>query len=166
MRTETISFNPRHTDLLEEFNQQASVIEQYFNQKIQDKEITKEELLSQIKSFEVAGHLTQRFRKCGKRFCKCARGRLHGPYWYHYQFIDGRLKTQYLCPVSRTNAKLKEIQVGINNRKYNRRLLRLIKKLEQEICLLEQQMQQEIAIKKKILKERLEIENRRILKFI
>lgn len=34
--------------------------------------------------------------KCGKRRCKCAGGTGHGPYWYSYQWINGRVKSRYL----------------------------------------------------------------------
>lgn len=34
--------------------------------------------------------------RCGKEKCKCARGRLHGPYWYSYTRVGGKIKSQYL----------------------------------------------------------------------
>ncbi len=34
--------------------------------------------------------------KCGKKTCKCAKGQLHGPYWYAYYRVDGRLKREYV----------------------------------------------------------------------
>jgi hypothetical protein len=33
--------------------------------------------------------------KCGKAGCKCAGGKLHGPYWYEYRRLDGKLKKKY-----------------------------------------------------------------------
>lgn len=34
--------------------------------------------------------------RCGKKGCKCAGGKLHGPYWYAYWMEDGETKSQYV----------------------------------------------------------------------
>lgn len=34
--------------------------------------------------------------KCGKKKCKCARGELHGPYWYAYWREGKRVKSKYI----------------------------------------------------------------------
>jgi len=34
--------------------------------------------------------------RCGKDKCKCARGKLHGPYWYSYTRIKDKVKSQYV----------------------------------------------------------------------
>lgn len=34
--------------------------------------------------------------RCGKDKCKCARGKLHGPYWYSYSRIEGKVKSRYV----------------------------------------------------------------------
>ena len=34
--------------------------------------------------------------RCGKEKCKCARGKLHGPYWYSYTRIKDKVKSQYV----------------------------------------------------------------------
>jgi hypothetical protein len=34
--------------------------------------------------------------RCGKNKCKCARGKLHGPYWYSYMRIEGIVKSKYI----------------------------------------------------------------------
>ena len=34
--------------------------------------------------------------RCGKEKCKCANGKLHGPYWYSYMRVGGRVKSQYI----------------------------------------------------------------------
>ena len=34
--------------------------------------------------------------KCGKPNCRCARGTLHGPYWYLYQRRNGKLTSKYV----------------------------------------------------------------------
>lgn len=39
--------------------------------------------------------------KCGKKVCKCARGELHGPYWYAYWRDGKRVKSKYLGPTLR-----------------------------------------------------------------
>jgi hypothetical protein len=41
---------------------------------------------------------TYRFEgvRCGKEICKCAEGKLHGPYWYAYWSEDGRTRSRYI----------------------------------------------------------------------
>lgn len=34
--------------------------------------------------------------RCGKEKCKCTRGELHGPYWYSYTRVKGKVKSQYI----------------------------------------------------------------------
>jgi hypothetical protein len=34
--------------------------------------------------------------RCGKKTCKCARGRLHGPYWYSYIRDKDKVTSQYI----------------------------------------------------------------------
>jgi hypothetical protein len=34
--------------------------------------------------------------RCGKEKCKCTRGKLHGPYWYSYARVKGKVKSQYV----------------------------------------------------------------------
>jgi len=34
--------------------------------------------------------------KCGKPTCKCAKGTLHGPYWYAYSKNNGKLSSKYV----------------------------------------------------------------------
>lgn len=34
--------------------------------------------------------------RCGKQNCKCARGELHGPYFYHFVRVDGVLVKRYV----------------------------------------------------------------------
>lgn len=41
--------------------------------------------------------LVQAMSRCGKKECRCARGLLHGPYWYaRYRAASGRRKTKYI----------------------------------------------------------------------
>lgn len=34
--------------------------------------------------------------RCGHSPCKCERGELHGPYWYGYRRVDGRMVSRYI----------------------------------------------------------------------
>jgi hypothetical protein len=34
--------------------------------------------------------------RCGKETCKCARGKLHGPYWYSYTRVKDKVTSQYI----------------------------------------------------------------------
>ena len=34
--------------------------------------------------------------RCGKETCKCARGKLHGPYWYSYTRVKDKVISQYI----------------------------------------------------------------------
>ena len=36
--------------------------------------------------------------RCGRANCKCARGELHGPYFYRYAWADGRRAKLYVRP--------------------------------------------------------------------
>lgn len=48
--------------------------------------------------------------RCGKEKCKCARGKLHGPYWYSYTRVKDKVKSQYI------GKKLpREAERGLNN---------------------------------------------------
>ncbi len=37
--------------------------------------------------------------RCGKAGCKCAKGALHGGYWYAYFRSHGKLKSKYIGKV-------------------------------------------------------------------
>ncbi len=50
---------------------------------------------------ESKGAICGQWKRCGRPNCRCARGELHGPYYYRFYREDGRLKKQYLsakCP--------------------------------------------------------------------
>ena len=34
--------------------------------------------------------------RCGKEKCKCAQGKLHGPYWYSYSRLKDKVTSQYI----------------------------------------------------------------------
>lgn len=42
------------------------------------------------------GHVEARMVKCGKPGCKCARGELHGPYFYHRTWGGGTHQRRYV----------------------------------------------------------------------
>ena len=44
------------------------------------------------------GTVHRQFVRCGKASCKCARGELHGAYYYHFVRVNGKLKKRYLKP--------------------------------------------------------------------
>ena len=49
--------------------------------------------------------------RCGKEKCKCASGKLHGPYWYSYTRVEGRVKSQYIgkkCPIPENKRVIKK----------------------------------------------------------
>ena len=46
----------------------------------------------------IPGSVHQQFVKCGKSQCKCAKGELHGPYFYHFLRINGKRKKRYIPP--------------------------------------------------------------------
>ena len=81
--------------------------------------------------------------RCGKPNCKCARGELHGPYFYHFERVNGALVKRYVkakdaptmraaCAAWRANDK----QVREMRNKSHRQLRELIKKLRESEKLL------------------------------
>ena len=42
------------------------------------------------------GTVHEQFVRCGKPNCRCRRGPLHGPYYYHFRREAGRLKKEYI----------------------------------------------------------------------
>lgn len=57
--------------------------------------------------------LQQEGVKCGKDACACAKGELHGPYWYGYRTIAGRVRKKYFGVDKPTAAKLAEVDAGL-----------------------------------------------------
>lgn len=53
-----------------------------------------EDLLPKIAA--QGGTVHRQFVRCGKASCKCARGELHGPYYYHFVRVSGKLTKRYL----------------------------------------------------------------------
>lgn len=44
----------------------------------------------------LTGSLHLEFKKCGRSNCRCQRGALHGPYFYHHWREGGRQKKHYV----------------------------------------------------------------------
>lgn len=45
---------------------------------------------SNLQHKTLPGYVRSEYVKCGKSNCRCARGELHGPYFYHFTWADGR----------------------------------------------------------------------------
>jgi hypothetical protein len=76
--------------------------------------------------------------RCGKANCKCARGELHGPYFYHFTRVQGTLIKRYVkakdatliraaCDARRRNERRSRLTHKINIRE----LIRLVEKLRE-----------------------------------
>jgi hypothetical protein len=46
----------------------------------------------------VPGFLRAERKRCGRPNCRCARGELHGPYWYRRWREQGRQRRRYVAP--------------------------------------------------------------------
>ncbi len=44
--------------------------------------------------------ICRQYRKCGKPRCRCTNGRLHGPYYFYFYRVGGRLKKTYIRQVA------------------------------------------------------------------
>jgi hypothetical protein len=44
------------------------------------------------------GAVCPQWVRCGRPTCRCARGNLHGPYYYRFWREDGRLRKAYVKP--------------------------------------------------------------------
>jgi hypothetical protein len=42
------------------------------------------------------GAICAQYKKCGKSNCKCSRGELHGPYYYRFMWLGGRVIKSYV----------------------------------------------------------------------
>ena len=42
------------------------------------------------------GTVHEQWVRCGKRGCRCQKGKLHGPYYAHFYRAGGRLRKRYL----------------------------------------------------------------------
>jgi hypothetical protein len=67
----------------------------------------------------LAGAVCAQWRKCGKPGCRCARGQLHGPYWYRFWREAGRLRKAYV-----RSSELAETQTACEERRQQGRAAR------------------------------------------
>jgi hypothetical protein len=51
------------------------------------------------------GSLSQSFKRCGKRPCRCVLGQQHGPYWRLYWRESGRKRKRYVRPGDLANVR-------------------------------------------------------------
>ena len=81
------------------------------------------------------GSLQVEWRRCGKPRCRCARGDLHGPYWYRYWY-EGRRRRKAYVPRGRVPAvaagiaRWRELRPPLWS---TRRLLAELRRLEKEV---------------------------------
>src|SRR5262249_40103824 len=66
------------------------------------------------------GVVLHQFVTCGRPNCRCANGHLHGPYWYRFYRVNGRLRKEYVKP-----AELERVRAGCNARRQENRLRRV-----------------------------------------
>ncbi len=48
------------------------------------------------KTLPKIGPICEQFIRCGKLNCRCAQGKLHGPYFYMFYRFGGRLRKVYI----------------------------------------------------------------------
>jgi hypothetical protein len=93
--------------------------------------------------------------RCGKKTCKCGRGELHGPYYYHFERVDGVLVKRYVkakdvaamraaCEARQRRDKRQRLMLKMNFRAladaieqlrvYEKQLLRLTEVSNGEAC--------------------------------
>jgi hypothetical protein len=75
--------------------------------------------------------LHQQWTRCGKPSCRCARGALHGPYWYLFWRERGRLHKRYVprAELAQMRALVAEHRAGLA---LQRAALRLYRQLWRE----------------------------------
>ncbi len=74
------------------------------------------------------GCLVEKYRKCGRPGCKCARGELHGPSLYISRRVEGKTRYDY---VPKDKVDLAKVLVGRRTRLYKARAQ--IQKINQEL---------------------------------
>lgn len=84
------------------------------------------------------GTICSQMIRCGKPNCKCKQGQLHGPYFYHFQRINGALVKKYVkaADVSQMRAacearRKEEGQRRLANKLSDRALIKAIKQLRE-----------------------------------
>jgi hypothetical protein len=64
------------------------------------------------------GVVCRQWVKCGRPVCRCARGNLHGPYFYRFWRENGRLRKVYV-----PRAELEKVRCSCEARQRERRKL-------------------------------------------
>ncbi len=70
------------------------------------------------------GAICAQMVRCGKPSCKCARGELHGPYFYHFTRRDGVLVKRYVRA-----AAVEQVRAACEDRRAQERRRRDVSKL-------------------------------------
>ncbi len=73
------------------------------------------------------GAVCAQWKRCGKPGCRCARGALHGPYYYRFWREDGRLRKAYVRP-----SELAAVRAACDEERQFLRLGRLARALGQQ----------------------------------
>lgn len=76
---------------------------------------------------EMDGTLHRQWVRCGRQGCWCRTGPGHGPYWYHFQRVDGKLRKRYV-PTDQVAA----VRAGIKARQTREQRIRESVRLAQE----------------------------------
>src|SRR5687768_9771512 len=74
------------------------------------------------------GTVHAQYVRCGKSNCKCARGELHGPYFYFFFRKSGKLRKHYL-----KSSEIEQIQTACNERRNRQRERQAQLKYYQEV---------------------------------
>ena len=78
---------------------------------------------------KTVGSLHLEFKRCGRPNCRCARGVLHGPYFYRHWREEGRQKKEYI-PMRRLGEVVLEMERQRDEAVRPGEVRRLLKELE------------------------------------
>lgn len=62
------------------------------------------------------GTVHAQYVRCGKDNCRCAKGELHGAYYYHFVRVGGRLRKRYLKA-----SEVEQMQIACGSRQIEKR---------------------------------------------
>ena len=87
------------------------------------------------KTAPLPGSLQPEWKRCGKPGCRCARGELHGPYFYRYWYEAGRRRKAYVSrdrvpTVAASIARWQELHPPVWS---IRQLLAELRRIEEEV---------------------------------
>lgn len=88
--------------------------------------------------YMVDGSIYTVYKKCGNKNCRCAKGKLHGPFKYLSKKVDGVTKTVFVRKSDEANVEIK----ATNYRKYIIHMARL--------CKIDKKIYEMVAMIKKI----------------